>query len=442
MKRSLTNFITFVLTISTFAYGQDTIELSFTAANNGQYIQMDSIYIKNLTQGDAVTMYAGDTTLVLIITGLNDPYKKTTNNFTIFQNTPNPFGNQTSIEIYIPSKEQVTFEVSNILGARVAMLQSDLNRGFHKFIFCGGMEKFYLVTFYNNNGLRKTLKMINSGRFDQNCRLTYSGPAEHLQNQKTANFFTGPDFTPGDELLVVGYSDSVESGFTDSPESSRLYTLQFARNIACPGLDSLFYAGQWYHTIEVLGQCWMKENLNVGIMINGTQTQTKNGIIEKYCYANNENLCMLEGGLYLWDEIMQYANNEGAQGICPPGWHIPTDHEFMVLEGTADSYIAIGSPVWNSIGFRGLDAGKNLKSTSGWQGNGNGTDLYAFAVLPTGYWYANSFSERTVDAGLWTSSQNISLQPYYRGMSTSVNKIARNAYDQPLGTSVRCLKDL
>jgi uncharacterized protein (TIGR02145 family) len=284
--------------------------------------------------------------------------------------------------------------------------------------------------------------MVNSGGTNQRCSLSYSGPIESMGSQKTASIYSELDFTPGDELLMVGFFNGVESGLTDSPESSRTYTIQFARNVTCPGIDSLLYADQWYHTIQVLGQCWLKENLNVGMMINGAETMTNDGFIEKYCYNNNEYYCTIEGGLYLWDEMMEYTSTPGARGICPQGWHIPTDNEVKVLEGTADSFIAIGSPVWNTTGFRGIDAGKNLKSTYGWQGNGNGTDSYDFTVLPTGYWFANFFSERTVDGGMWTSSVNVNLQPYYRGMSANVDKIARNAYDQPLGMSVRCLKDL
>ena len=51
----------------------------------------------------------------------------------------------------------------------------------------------------------------------------------------------------------------------------------------CPGLDSINYSGQWYHTVQIDSQCWFKENLNVGRMILGTQDQTDNGILEKYC---------------------------------------------------------------------------------------------------------------------------------------------------------------
>jgi uncharacterized protein (TIGR02145 family) len=441
MKKYQTILMVFFLAMSTFAFGQNTIELTFTGDNNGQHVPIDSICIKNLTQGGAVTLYPDDSTLILVITGLSDPGKNSPDNFTIFQNSPNPFNRSTTIEIFIPGDQQITFEVTNLLGRKLTTLQTFLQKGFHNFSFNSGREKVYFLTLHYNGGA-KTIKMINSGRSDQNCSLAYSGISDPQNNQKSANLVSELDFTPGDELLMVGYSNGVESGLTDSPESSRTYTIQFARNVACPGLDSLLFADKWYHTIQVLGQCWLKENLDVGMMINGTQTQTNNGIIEKYCYGNNANNCNSEGGLYLWDEIMQYSANAGSRGICPEGWHIPTDNEVKVLEGTADSYIGINSPVWNTTGFRGIDAGKNLKSTSGWQGNGNGTDIYDFKVLPTGYWFAGYFSERTVDGGFWTSSLNAGFQAYYRGMAAPANNIARNAFDQPIGLSVRCLKDL
>ena len=46
---------------------------------------------------------------------------------------------------------------------------------------------------------------------------------------------------------------------------------------------------------------------------------TNNGIIEKYCYDNNPANCAIYGGLYQWNEMMQYTTQQGAQGICPNG---------------------------------------------------------------------------------------------------------------------------
>ena len=61
--------------------------------------------------------------------------------------------------------------------------------------------------------------------------------------------------------------------------------------------------------------------------------QTNNDIIEKYCFGNLSASCTTlgYGGLYQWDEAMQYVTTPGTQGICPTGWHIPTIEEFEIL---------------------------------------------------------------------------------------------------------------
>ena len=69
----------------------------------------------------------------------------------------------------------------------------------------------------------------------------------------------------------------------------------------------------------------MAQNLNVGTKISGSSEQINNGIIEKYCYYNDENNCNVYGALYQWDEAMRYSTTEGVKGICPSGWHLPTD---------------------------------------------------------------------------------------------------------------------
>ena len=75
----------------------------------------------------------------------------------------------------------------------------------------------------------------------------------------------------------------------------------------------------------------MKENLNVGTLINGDVEQTNNSIIEKYCYDNDTANCTTYGGLYQWNEAMQYVTTPGTKGICPDGWHIPTQCGISII---------------------------------------------------------------------------------------------------------------
>lgn len=100
--------------------------------------------------------------------------------------------------------------------------------------------------------------------------------------------------------------------------------------------------GRHYKTTQIGEQCWMAENLNVGTRVDfffGAQDNTPtnvsdNNIIEKYCDSNDDNSCVIAGGLYNWEEAMNYNLEEGSQGICPVGWHIPSDEEYKTLEIT------------------------------------------------------------------------------------------------------------
>jgi uncharacterized protein (TIGR02145 family) len=56
-----------------------------------------------------------------------------------------------------------------------------------------------------------------------------------------------------------------------------------------------------------------------------------NQIIEKWCYDNDESNCETSGAMYSWYELMQYSTSENAQGICPTGYHVPSDAQWTTL---------------------------------------------------------------------------------------------------------------
>ncbi len=227
----------------------------------------------------------------------------------------------------------------------------------------------------------------------------------------------------------------------DDPEASEVCTFQFATNIPCPGTPTVTYEGQVYNTIQIYSQCWLKENLNVGTIIPGSQEMTDNDTIEKYCYNNNITKCDEWGGLYQWDEMMQYSDTAGIQGICPPDWHIPTDEEIKVLEGAIDSQHGIGDPEWDGWDFRGLDIGYRIKSTSGWIFNGNGIDSHGYTLFPAGARFHNgSFIHSDNHAYIWSSTADEGNYAWGRLIYT-FNESCRSSYDRDGGSSVRCIKD-
>jgi uncharacterized protein (TIGR02145 family) len=120
------------------------------------------------------------------------------------------------------------------------------------------------------------------------------------------------------------------------------------------------YEGKDYNTLAIGGQCWFKENLDVGIMIDYPQNQLNNGIIEKYCGYNESSNCELYGGLYRWDEMMNYQPVTLQQGICPDGWHVPSDIELSILNNFVSlhpDFLCDNNPV---------NIAKSLAGTTDW----------------------------------------------------------------------------
>ena len=106
--------------------------------------------------------------------------------------------------------------------------------------------------------------------------------------------------------------------------------------------------GQSYATVRIGDQCWMAENLNDGTFKESVITGeshadvSNNGIVEKYAYDNDEAQLELTGGLYDWNEMMNYTTTESGQGICPDGWHVPSYDEFVVLVEAVGDWLQAG----------------------------------------------------------------------------------------------------
>jgi uncharacterized protein (TIGR02145 family) len=108
-----------------------------------------------------------------------------------------------------------------------------------------------------------------------------------------------------------------------------------------------------YPTVVIGTQCWMAANLDYGSSLSATLTQRDNCTPEKFCYNDIPANCTSAGGLYQWDEIMQYSNVQASQGLCPPEWHVPTENEWNTLFNFYISNGFAGSPLKYS-GYSGF----------------------------------------------------------------------------------------
>ncbi len=200
--------------------------------------------------------------------------------------------------------------------------------------------------------------------------------------------------------------------------------------------ESLIYAGKTYNTVLIGSQCWLKENLDVGTMIINNSVddnQTDNGIIEKYCYENDPAFCTDYGGLYQWNEAMQYVSTEGAQGICPDGWHIPTKTEMEILSET------VGEKIYSWL----YTGGNALKAIGEGIGEGAGTDSSGFSALLTGtrYYGDGVFYSLGEFTDFWNTSQDGSGHANIIFLYNNKDYINFNYADKNNGYSIRCLRD-
>ncbi len=198
-------------------------------------------------------------------------------------------------------------------------------------------------------------------------------------------------------------------------------------------------AGNWldirdnnksYPTVSIVTangtQCWLAENMNYGTRIQSSQVQSDNCIVEKYCYNNDPVNCNgaggqpALGGLYQWDELMSYDNTPGSQGICPPGWHVPVESEWMdlfnVYGGVGRASLYLQTPALS--GFNALMGGVLYQN-----------DTWAYKDLSaTLFWTSTPVSSdpfRVISHGMNNKDESVSLYESLRS----------NAFP------VRCLKD-
>jgi len=173
--------------------------------------------------------------------------------------------------------------------------------------------------------------------------------------------------------------------------------------------------GKKYVYVEIGSQIWMAENLNY--KAEGST-----------CYNNNESYCNTYGGLYNWATAMNLPDECNSnnctrqidivhQGICPEGWHIPTNDERIVSSST------------------------DLKAISGWYSNGSGTDKYGFSALPGGLFADGNFVNIDNSGYWWSATEFSDMQAYHQSIYYGTDWIVANNLDKARLVSVRCVKN-
>lgn len=185
----------------------------------------------------------------------------------------------------------------------------------------------------------------------------------------------------------------------------------------------------------------MAENLNIGKMVQGSDDQTDDQEIEKYCYDNDAKNCEEYGGLYQWAEALQLSSECNTkscaaqidpdgdgfhQGICPKGWHLLTYDEFYIVvhaDGNVNPLVE---------GVRDMSFGGHNYSGYGLIGGG-------MRITPSG-----SFKEKN-EVAYWFYPGENEYENYSCGddgyMGNTSKSLNTNVSYKKNGLSIRCVKD-
>ena len=208
--------------------------------------------------------------------------------------------------------------------------------------------------------------------------------------------------------------------------------------------------GNSYDAVRIGEQVWMASNLCTTRYANGDAIPEGQlpSYTEPYRYTPSTNVEEY-GYLYNWAAVMHgasssTANPSGVQGICPNGWHVPSDAEWSQLTGYVGShseYVCSGN---------GDNIAKALAADHGWQittdnecavgydqSNNNAT---SFSAHPVGN-YDCSYGNFGNDAYFWSATEYNDSYAYFRNLYCSYAYVGRDYDDKHVGCSVRCLRD-
>ncbi|HNX11238.1 MAG TPA: FISUMP domain-containing protein [bacterium] len=188
--------------------------------------------------------------------------------------------------------------------------------------------------------------------------------------------------------------------------------------------------GGYYRTVKIGDQCWLKDNLNVGTMIAVGASQTNNSVTEKYCMNGSAGNCSIYGGIYSREEAIQYNPVAGGQGICPAGWHIPTDIEQDALDQylTNSGQVCDGSRI-NDYSCNGAGTKMKVGGSSGFNAPMAGASVSgSFIAFGSGGYF-------------WSSTVPYGSVNYGRILLLAGQGTGRYRFGNEYGLSVRCIRN-
>jgi len=172
-----------------------------------------------------------------------------------------------------------------------------------------------------------------------------------------------------------------------------------------------------YNWVQIGDQVWMAENLVY---------KTNNGCL---AYEKDSSNVYKYGYLYNW---------QTAKIVCPNGWHLPNTDEWKQLK----KFLQLNNKIGKETSMKDKSEGAKLKSTIGWESNGNGSNKYGFSALPGGFFHTSGFYNNLGEYGYWWSAEESNnREAWHYILSHKSDKLSKNFCNKTTGFSIRCIKD-
>ncbi|HNQ66816.1 MAG TPA: FISUMP domain-containing protein [Bacteroidales bacterium] len=452
--------ILFILLISTysFSYSQDVV-IYVQAKHENTPVELDTIIIENLNNGSIASLY-------------DLPIEHTNYEINLSQGAEVNYISQNfvsdadlkvltneigfcSFTVFSDKSNRLKAELFDIKGQLLFETNSTTNEGLNTYDFFNGYSGLGILKITSLTGVY-SIKIVGNGDYGTSLINRESQENNVLSSSKSVKSeFT---YNIGDTIKITAKKTNYHSNtIVIKPENDENYKIY----ISCPCAEVptvTDYDGNIYNTVQIGNQCWMKENINTTHYADGTEipdgTGVDNGAGQSvyanyyFNYDDNPTNSIKCGKLYTWAATINgYESNNDEllngvrKGICPDGWHVPSDEEWLELEMYVDDSI-----LPDFYGERGTDVGIKLKSCMFWQDSISNTNMFGFAIIPCGiksYSYLNytyTFSDFNTLVLFWTATAD-GGGGMCRAFRLNSTKSSRGSTNPSTGHSVRCIKD-
>lgn len=390
-------------------------------AGSGASTTIDSVKVENLTQGTLLTIAGADQLQLLgQLTGLLPVSQPFANQLLIY---PNPAAAAIRATFVVPVDCNAAIELIDNHGKGLHKMQKHLTKGRQSLTINGLGAGIYFLQI-QAEAFMYSGKIISCNTTGESLHIAF-GEAEPLITGvlKHSDVVVQMQYTTGDLLKFTGYSADFSTVFMDVPTQSKTITFSFV-----PCTD---YNNNHYTVVQICSQLWMAENLKATTYSNGEDIPEVTGAAQwdnlstgAYCYFdNNPAYALTYGNLYNWFASVDNRN------ICPSGWHVPTDNEWISLT--------------SCLGGEAVAGGKMKEpGTVHWfSPNAGATNESGFTVIAGGNRSFGNFDSMGYGGSFWSVTGIDDVFAWGRDIFYYNTVANRHGTAKKNGLSIRCIKD-